>query len=116
VKAAEGGVQRPDQVEALLEQIRQAPVVLALIRPGGEQVVFDVARDFAAAAARMPQVVWVEWPADADAELAEVLELRSLPQVLAWHQGQLVFRAVGGLPEAGLIELAVRLQALPPSA
>lgn len=67
---------------------------------------------FEAAAAKHPDVVFGKVDTEAQPELAAMFQIRSIPTVMAFRDGILVFAQSGMLPPAALDELIRKLQAL----
>lgn len=67
---------------------------------------------FEAAAKRHPDITWAKVDTEAEPELAGALEIRSIPTLLVFRDGVLLFAQPGLLPGAALDELATRVRAL----
>jgi thioredoxin 1 len=67
---------------------------------------------FEAAAERHPDVVWAKVDTDAEQELSAALEIRSIPTLMAFRDGVLLFAQPGILPAAALDSLVAKLRAL----
>ena len=60
---------------------------------------------FAKASENHPDVVFVKVDTEAEAELAAAAQIRSIPTLMAFKTGTLVFNQAGALPPAALEEL-----------
>lgn len=67
---------------------------------------------FQAASDRHPDITWAKVDTEAEAELASALEIRSIPTLMIFRDGILVFAQPGMLPGAALDELATKVRAL----
>ena len=67
---------------------------------------------FEAAAKRHPDITWGKVDTDAEADIAGALEIRSIPTLMVFRDGILVFAQPGILPGAALDELATKVRAL----
>lgn len=67
---------------------------------------------FENAAAEHPEIVFAKVDTEAERELAAAAQITSIPTLMAFKRGQLVFRQPGALPAAALEELIGALQAL----
>src|SRR3569832_2225022 len=67
---------------------------------------------FEAAAARYPDVVWGKVDTDVQEELAGIFEIRSIPTVMAFREGIMVFEQAGLLPASSLDRLVTLVRAL----
>jgi thioredoxin 1 len=67
---------------------------------------------FEAAAARYPDVVWGKVDTDVQTELASIFEIRSIPTVMAFREGIMVFEQAGLLPASSLDRLVTLVRAL----
>ena len=67
---------------------------------------------FEAAAKRHPDITWAKVDTDAQSDLAGALEIRSIPTLMAFRDGILLFAQPGILPASALDELATKLRAL----
>ena len=67
---------------------------------------------FEAAAARHPDLVWAKVDTEAEQHLAGALHIRSIPTLMIFRDGILVFAQPGLVPAAGLDELVSRVKAL----
>lgn len=67
---------------------------------------------YEAAAGRHPGIVWGKLDTEAQVELAGAFQIRSIPTVMVFRQGILLFRQAGALPASALDELAEKVQAL----
>jgi thioredoxin reductase (NADPH) len=59
-----------------------------------------------------PDVVHAKVDTEAEQQLAAALEIRSIPTVMAFRDGVLVYRQPGALPAAALEDLITRVKAL----
>ncbi len=59
-----------------------------------------------------PDVVHAKVDTEAERQLAAALEIRSIPTVMAFRDGVLVYRQPGALPAAALEDLITRVKAL----
>ncbi|MFO0677000.1 MAG: thioredoxin family protein [Polyangiaceae bacterium] len=67
---------------------------------------------FEAASRRHPDATWAKVDVDAQPALAEALEIRSIPTLMVFRDGVLVFARSGMLPGAGLDDLLGKVRAL----
>ena len=67
---------------------------------------------FGASADKHPDVVHAKVDTEAERQLAAVLEIQSIPTVMAFRDGVLVYRQPGALPAAALEELITRVKEL----
>jgi thioredoxin 1 len=67
---------------------------------------------FEAAAAQHPEIVFAKVDTEAERELAAAAQITSIPTLMAFKQGQLVFRQPGALPAQALEELIEAVAAL----
>jgi thioredoxin-like negative regulator of GroEL len=67
---------------------------------------------FEAAAVKHPDVVFGKVDTEAQPELAAMFQIRSIPTIMAFRDGILVFAQAGMLPPAALEELVRKVQAL----
>lgn len=67
---------------------------------------------FDAASKRHPNVTWAKVDTDAEAALAGALQIRSIPTLMVFRDGILVFSQPGILPAAALDELVQKVSAL----
>lgn len=67
---------------------------------------------FEAAAKRHPDITWAKVDTEAEPELAGALEIRSIPTLMVFRDGILVFAQPGLLPGAALDELVTKVRAL----
>ncbi|HVU01499.1 MAG TPA: thioredoxin [Polyangiaceae bacterium] len=67
---------------------------------------------FEAAAKRHPDIVWAKVDTDAEQELAGALQIRSIPTLMVFRDGVLLFSQPGVLPAAALDELVTKVRAL----
>src|SRR5438034_7885207 len=61
---------------------------------------------FEAAAKRHPDITWAKVETEAEQDLAGALEIRSIPTLMVFRDGILLFAQPGLLPSAALDELA----------
>lgn len=59
-----------------------------------------------------PDVVHAKVDTEAEGQLAAALEIQSIPTVMAFRDGVLVYRQPGALPAAALEDLILRVKAL----
>lgn len=67
---------------------------------------------FEAAAKRHPDITWAKVDTEAEPELAGALNIRSIPTLMVFRDGILVFAQPGLLPPAALDELVAKVSAL----
>lgn len=67
---------------------------------------------FEAASARHPDITWAKVDTDAEADLAGALEIRSIPTLMVFRDGILVFAQPGLMPAATLDTLVAKVRAL----
>lgn len=67
---------------------------------------------FEAAAKRHPDVTWAKVDTQAEQALAGALEIRSIPTLMVFRDGVLLFAQPGLLPAAALDELVVKVRDL----
>ena len=67
---------------------------------------------FEAAAKKHPDITWAKVDTEAERDLAGGLEIRSIPTLMVFRDGVLVFAQPGLLPAAALDELASQVRAL----
>ena len=67
---------------------------------------------FEAAAKRHPDITWAKVDTEAEQELAGSLEIRSIPTLMVFRDGILLFAQPGMLPPAALEELVKKVRAL----
>lgn len=65
---------------------------------------------FSASSEQHPDVVFAKVDTEAQQELAAAAEIRSIPTLMAFKKGKLVFNQAGALPPAALEELIVRVK------
>jgi thioredoxin 1 len=70
------------------------------------------AQVFEAAADRHPDVVFGKVDTEAETELASAARITSIPTVMAFREGVLVYSQPGALPPAAVDELVSRVRAL----
>lgn len=66
---------------------------------------------FERAAAAHPDVVFAKVDTEAERDLAAAAQITSIPTLMAFKGGQLVFRQAGALPAAGLEQLIAAVRA-----
>ena len=67
---------------------------------------------FAASADKHPDVVHAKVDTEAEQQLAAAAEIRSIPTLMAFKKGKLVFSQPGALPPAALEDLVQQVKAL----
>ena len=67
---------------------------------------------FEAAATRHPDITWAKVDTEAEQDLAGALEIRSIPTLMVFRDGILLFAQPGLLPAAALDELVTKVRAL----
>lgn len=67
---------------------------------------------FQAASERHPGITWAKVDTEAEPELAGALDIRSIPTLMVFRDGILLFAQPGLLPGAALDELVTKVQAL----
>ena len=67
---------------------------------------------FEAASAKHPEIVFAKVDTEAERELAAAAQITSIPTLMAFKQGQLVFRQPGALPASSLEQLIEAVVAL----
>jgi thioredoxin 1 len=67
---------------------------------------------FEAAAEQHPDIVFGKVDTEAEAELSAAARIASIPTIMAFREGVLVFRQSGALPPAAVDELVTKLRAL----
>jgi thioredoxin reductase (NADPH) len=65
---------------------------------------------FAASADKHPDVVHAKVDTEAETQLAAAADIRSIPTLMAFKKGKLVFNQAGALPPAALEELVQRVK------
>lgn len=65
---------------------------------------------FAASAEKHPDVVYAKVDTEAEQELAAAADIRSIPTLMAFKKGKLVFNQAGALPAAALEELVQKVK------
>ena len=65
---------------------------------------------FAASSEEHPDVTYVKVDTEAQQELAAAAEIRSIPTLMAFKKGKLVFNKAGALPPAALEDLVQRVK------
>ena len=65
---------------------------------------------FAASADKHPDVVHAKVDTEAEHELAAAAQIRSIPTLMAFKKGKLVFNQAGALPAAALEDLVQRVK------
>jgi thioredoxin reductase (NADPH) len=67
---------------------------------------------FEASSEKHPDVVYAKVDTEAEQQLAGAAEIRSIPTLMAFKKGTLVFNQAGALPPAALEDLVQRIEAL----
>lgn len=67
---------------------------------------------FAASAAKHPDVVHAKVDTEAEQQLAAAAQIRSIPTLMAFKRGHLVFNQAGALPPAALEDLVQQVKDL----
>ena len=67
---------------------------------------------FAASADKHPDVVYAKVDTEAEQQLAAAADIRSIPTLMAFKKGKLVFNQAGALPPAALEDLVAQVKAL----
>ncbi len=67
---------------------------------------------FEAAAKRHPDITWAKVDTQAEQDLAGALEIRSIPTLMVFRDGVLLFAQPGLLPAAAVDELVTKVRAL----
>lgn len=67
---------------------------------------------FEAAAARHPDITWAKVDTEAEQALANALSIRSIPTLMVFRDGVLLFSQPGLFPAAALDELVKKVRAL----
>ena len=67
---------------------------------------------FAASAEKHPDIVHAKVDTEAEQQLAAAAQIRSIPTLMAFKKGTLVFNQAGALPPAGLEDLVQQVEAL----
>lgn len=67
---------------------------------------------FEAASKRHPDIVWAKVDTEAEPDLAGALDIRSIPTLMIFRDGILLFAQPGMLPAAALDELVRKVRAL----
>jgi thioredoxin reductase (NADPH) len=65
---------------------------------------------FAASSEKHPEVVYAKVDTEAEQQLAAAADIRSIPTLMAFKKGKLVFNQAGALPPAALEELIQRVK------
>src|ERR671927_1400212 len=66
---------------------------------------------FAASSEKHPDVVYAKVDTEAEQQLAAAADIRSIPTLMAFKKGKLVFNQAGALPPAALEDLVQQVQA-----
>jgi thioredoxin reductase (NADPH) len=66
---------------------------------------------FAASSEQHPDVVYAKVDTEAEQQLAAAAEIRSIPTLMAFKKGKLVFNQAGALPPAALEDLVQQVKA-----
>ena len=67
---------------------------------------------FSASADKHPDVVYAKVDTDAEQQLAAAADIRSIPTLMAFKKGKLVFNQAGALPPAALEDLVQQVKDL----
>ena len=67
---------------------------------------------YAASADKHPDVVYAKVDTEAEHQLAQAADIRSIPTLMAFKKGKLVFNQAGALPPAALEDLVQQVKAL----
>jgi thioredoxin reductase (NADPH) len=67
---------------------------------------------FQASSEKHPDVVFAKVDTDAEQQLAAAAQIRSIPTLMAFKKGQLVFNQAGALPPTALEDLVQKVKAL----
>ena len=67
---------------------------------------------FAASADKHPDVVYAKVDTEAEQQLAAAADIRSIPTLMAFKKGKLVFNQAGALPPAALEDLVQQVKEL----
>lgn len=65
---------------------------------------------FSASSDKHPDVVYAKVDTEAEQQLAAAADIRSIPTLMAFKKGRLVFNQAGALPPAALEDLVARLK------
>ena len=65
---------------------------------------------FSASSEKHPDVVFAKVDTEAEQQLAAAADIRSIPTLMAFKKGNLVFNQAGALPPAALEDLVARLR------
>ena len=65
---------------------------------------------FAASSEQHPDVVYAKVDTEAEQQLASAADIRSIPTLMAFKKGKLVFNQAGALPPAALEELVQKVK------
>ncbi|WP_205877780.1 thioredoxin [Mycobacterium camsae] len=65
---------------------------------------------FKAASEKHPDVIFAKVDTEAEQELAAAAQIRSIPTLMAFKKGQLLFNQAGALPPAALEDLVQQLK------
>lgn len=65
---------------------------------------------FAASSEKNPEVVYAKVDTEAEQQLAAAADIRSIPTLMAFKKGKLVFNQAGALPPAQLEELVQKVK------
>ena len=65
---------------------------------------------FAASSEQHPDVVYAKVDTEAEQQLASAADIRSIPTLMAFKKGKLVFNQAGALPPAALEELVQKIK------
>ncbi len=67
---------------------------------------------FQASSEKHPDVVYAKVDTDAEQQLAAAAQIRSIPTLMAFKKGELVFNQAGALPPTALEDLVQKVKAL----
>ena len=67
---------------------------------------------FEAASKRHPDITWAKVDTEAEQELAGALEIRSIPTLMVFRDGILLYAEAGALPAPALDDLVCKAEAL----
>ena len=70
----------------------------------------DSSPTFAASSEKHPDVVYAKVDTEAEQELAAAADIRSIPTLMAFKKGKLVFNQAGALPPAALEDLIQKVK------
>jgi thioredoxin 1 len=99
-------------VESFPQQVRKAGILVVDFWASWCGPCRAFAPIFEAAAQRHPDAVWAKVNTEAEGALASALEIRSIPTLMLFRDGVLLFRQAGLLPAAALDELVNKARGL----